>query len=134
MAKLSLNPETKATVNEHLDRARGGVAALRSVLFIVPLPKRETSRLQSLLTKVETAVELIDATATEADNAPVTKTEVRAAIKDATPEQVAAIAAILNKTPAPAEDAAPEEIPTGGAMVEEAYLPVDEETTRGDEE
>lgn len=104
MAKNALKPEQIATVNENLDRARGGVAALRATLCIVVLPKREAARIQSIANKMDASIKTVEAAITDTEPSTVTKTSVKEALKNATPEQLAAIAAML----APA-DAAPEE-------------------------
>jgi hypothetical protein len=95
-------------VNENLDRARGGVAALRATLYMVVLPKREAARYQSIANKMDVAIKTVEDAITETEPSTVTKTAVKEALKNATPEQLAAIAAML----APAdEDPAPETDP-----------------------
>ena len=105
MAKTALKPEQIATVNENLDRARGGVAALRATLYMVVLPKREAARVQSIANKMDAAIKTVEDAITETEPSTVTKTAVKEALKNATPEQLAAIAAML----APADEPAPEE-------------------------
>jgi hypothetical protein len=107
MAKNALKPEQIATVNENLDRARGGVAALRATLYMVVLPKREAARIQSIATKMDASIKTVEDAITETEPSTVTKTAVKEALKNATPEQLAAIAAML----APADEPAPETDP-----------------------
>lgn len=104
MAKNALKPEQIATVNENLDRARGGVAALRATLYMVVLPKREAARIQSIATKMDASIKTVEDAITKTEPSTVTKTAVKEALKNATPEQLAAIAAML----APADEPAPE--------------------------
>lgn len=105
MAKISLTTETAESIRTKLVTARGGVAELKAVVEMLPMTKREYTRIQTLTKKMTDAIEMVEDAVEEAVNAPVTKTEVRAALKDATPEQVAAIAAIL----APKAESKPEE-------------------------
>lgn len=113
MAKNALKPEQIATVNENLDRARGGVAALRATLYMVVLPKRKAARFQSIANKMDSAIKTVEEAITETEPSTVTKTAVKEALKNATPEQLATIAAML----APADEPAPEEADEEAAPV-----------------
>lgn len=125
MAKNALKPEQIATVNEKLDRARGGVSALRATLYIVVLPKREAARIQSIANKMDTVIKIVEDAITEKEPTTVTKTSVKEALKNATPEQLTAIAALLEPADEPAPEEADEDARPTDEIVEEkiGHLP-----------
>ena len=133
MAKTALKPEQIATVNENLDRARGGVAALRATLYMVVLPKREAARIQSIANKMDSAIKTVEDAITETEPSTVTKTAVKEALKNATPEQLAAIAAVLAKTDEPAPEEAEDTRATDDIVAEKiGHLPKYSENGQGE--